>query len=417
MNKIDQIAALLKQTMGLDVASVGSMLIERAVDERIAARHLVDRDAYLLALQHMPDEMQALIEAVIVSETWFFRDREAMLAVARLAREVSVQQSAQVIRILSLPCSTGEEPYSIAMALLDAGVPATRFRIHAIDICHRSLAVAQRGIYTRNSFRGKELEYRDRHMTRQGESYTIADTVRKQVDFRYGNMFAPDFMQHEAPYDFIFCRNVLIYFDRPMQHQAVGVLERLLAPNGTLFVGPAETGIMLRPSFASSGISLAFAFHKKTVHDKPVILPAKKSLPQLMDLLPPVITPKRKPTTPVVSVAPATPRVVVPDAQKILQQAIDCANQGQLEEALLLCKQYQKIEGSSAGSFYLMALITDANNDAAGALSLYRKVLYLEPDHIEALTHIAALLTSQGDLAGAKLMQQRAQRAKEQAHA
>lgn len=417
MNTIDRIAALLKQTMGLDVASVGSMLIERAADERATALGIVNREAYLLALQHSPDEMQALIEAVIVSETWFFRDREAMLAIARLARELSVQHPTRVIRILSLPCSTGEEPYSIAMALFDAGVPAARFRIDAIDICHRSLAVAQLGNYGRNSFRGKELDYRERYMTRQGERYTVSSAISSQVHFRYGNMFAPDFMQHDAPYDFIFCRNVLIYFDRQMQHQAVGVLERLLAPRGTIFVGPAETGIMLRPSFASSGIALAFAFHKKDPQDKPVLPPAKKILPQLLAVPAPVVMPKRKPVSPAIAAHPVVSREVMPDAQTIMQRAIDSANQGQFEEALTLCKEYQKIEGTTAASFYLMALITDANNDPAGALSLYRKVLYLAPDHIEALTHIAALLTSQGDLSGAKLMQQRAQRAKEQAHA
>jgi len=82
-----------------------------------------------------------------------------------------------------------------------------------------------------------------------------------------------------------------------------------------------------------------------------------------------------------------------------------------------LCQQYRQIAGPNAAVFYLMALIADARNDTAGALQLYRKAVYLQPDHIEALTQIAALLAAQGDTAGARLMQQRAQRAKEQAHA
>lgn len=410
MNPVDRIAALLKQTMGLDVASVGSMLIERAIDERASVLGLSDRDAYLLALQTQSGEMQELIETVVVPETWFFRDREAILTVAKLAREKSVQHPERIVRILSLPCSTGEEPYSIAMALLDIGMPPARFKIDAIDICIRSLGMAERANYGRNSFRGKQLDYRDRHFTNTGNFSTVSDEVRSQVSFHHGNMFAADFLRHEQPYDFIFCRNVLIYFDRNMQEQAVQTLERLLTSNGTIFVGPAEAGIMLRPHFASAGIPLAFAFHRKTVQEISIPV-AKKILAPLKEIVLPLVAPKRKITLPI------KPNNDAPNADAIMQRAVQHANQGEFETASSLCKQYQNMVGPSAAGFYLMGLITDAGNDTAGALQLYRKAIYMQPDHVEALTHIAALLAAQGDSAGAQLMQLRAQRAKEQSHA
>ena len=197
-------------------------------------------------------------------ETWFFRDREAILSLARMAREQIAAQPERCVRVLSLPCSTGEEPYSVAMALLDAGIPPANFHIDAIDICHRSLATAERGVYGRNSFRGKLLDYRDRHFDTNKDLSTLSELVRQQVHFRHGNMFAPDFLINEKPYDFVLCRNVLIYFDREMQQQAVQILERLLHAQGTIFVGPAEAGVMLRPNLASAGIPLAFAFQKRS---------------------------------------------------------------------------------------------------------------------------------------------------------
>lgn len=333
-----------------------------------------------------------------------------MLAVARLARERLEHHPDSTLRILSLPCSTGEEPYSIAMALLDAGVPPARFKIDAIDICNRSLAIAQRAQYGRNSFRGKQLAYRDRYLTPTGETYTVSDDVRRHVHFRYGNMFASDFLRHDPPYDFIFCRNVLIYFDRTMQQQAVETLERLLAHHGTIFVGPAEAGIMLRPQFASTGIPLAFAFHKKTVQEKAVAV-TRKILAPLKELVLPVVAPKRKIVPPVQLVQDT------PDANTLMERALEHANRGELALAASLCKQYQHLAGPSAAGFYLMGLIADANNDTAGALQFYRKTVYMQPDHVEALTHIAALLRAQGDATGAQLMQQRAQRVKEQSHA
>src|SRR5437899_821468 len=107
--------ALLKHTMGLDVASIGPAMIERAVRERLATSGAIDLDAYWQLVQTSETELQALIEAVIVPETWFFRDREAIEALARLAWEQSLRTQ-RPLRLLSLPCSTGEEPYSIAMA-------------------------------------------------------------------------------------------------------------------------------------------------------------------------------------------------------------------------------------------------------------------------------------------------------------
>jgi len=115
-----------------------------------------------------------------------FRDREAIIAVAAMARELMMNTPERPLRILSLPCSTGEEPYSIAMGMLEAGMPAARFQIDAIDICNRSLAFATAGIYGRNSFRGKLLDYRDRFFTPQEAHYVLDDAVKN----RFGSAMA-----------------------------------------------------------------------------------------------------------------------------------------------------------------------------------------------------------------------------------
>ncbi|MNR79404.1 putative biofilm formation methyltransferase WspC [compost metagenome] len=421
MTTLDRIASLLRHHMGLDVASVGPMLIERAVSERMATLGLT-QDAYLLALQTAPTELQELIELVIVPETWFFRDREAILSLARMAREQIASKPDRCVRVLSLPCSTGEEPYSVAMALLDAGVPAVNFHIDAIDICHRSLAAAERAVYGRNSFRGKLLDYRDRHFVTEQDESRLSEQVRRQVHFRHGNMFAPDFLLHEQPYDFVLCRNVLIYFDREMQQQAVQVLDRLLQTQGTIFVGPAEAGVMLRPHLVSAGIPLAFAFRKRsgplptTAASKAAAAPVKirPALPPLPAAIP-VPVPKRKAFAQALS-APVPSAV---DESK-LKRAMQCANQGELAEASKLCQEYMQQNGPNAAAYYLMGLISDARQDTSEALQHYRKAIYLQPTHYEALTHLAALLAAQGDSAGAQLMQQRAQRVastQEQPHA
>jgi Methylase of chemotaxis methyl-accepting proteins len=217
MKSLPLIADKLKAVMGLDMATVGSSLIERVVRERMAALGIADDGHYLARLQGSAAELQALIELAVVPETWFFRDREAIFAVARLARERLLAQPDVPVRILSLPCSTGEEPYSVAMALLEAGVMPSQFVIDAYDIRTRSLEIAAAGVYGRNSFRGQALGFRDRHFMTVEQGWQLEEAIRRQVRFAPGNLLAPDLLRQAAPYDFIFCRNVLIYFEREVQ--------------------------------------------------------------------------------------------------------------------------------------------------------------------------------------------------------
>ncbi|WP_324809821.1 CheR family methyltransferase, partial [Ralstonia pickettii] len=262
--------AWLSHETGIDAPSLGTNTLERAVLDRtramLAARGMRDTvdaaalDAYWLRLNTAPDERQALIEALVVPETWFFRDREAFVTLARVVGEKLAREPMRVLRILSAPCSTGEEPYSAAMALLDAGIDPARFTIDAIDISARAIEQARRAIYGRNAFRGHPLTFRDRHFTGADGSWQLSDTVRGLVRFAQGNL--SDAPADDTRYDFIFCRNVLIYFHRDAQDQAIRRLDSQLAEDGMIFVGPAETGLMMRHAMTSARIPLAFAFQR-----------------------------------------------------------------------------------------------------------------------------------------------------------
>ncbi|WP_443798005.1 CheR family methyltransferase, partial [Burkholderia cepacia] len=137
---------LLRET-GIDPDSLGNDFLTRALTERVhalqadgerlssAARPPVTQDAldaYWQQLNASADERRALIELFVVPETWFFRDREAFATLARLAADRLAALPGRVIRVLSAPCSTGEEPFSAAMALLDAGLDPASFTIDAI---------------------------------------------------------------------------------------------------------------------------------------------------------------------------------------------------------------------------------------------------------------------------------------------
>lgn len=397
---------LLKQTLGLDAASIGSTAVERAVHERLAVCRVKDGEAYLQYVRSSPDELQELIEAVVVPETWFFRDREAFVSMVSYAKDVVNDHPA---RLLSLPCATGEEAYTMAIALLDAGIPPNRFSIDAVDISLRALERARDAVYGRNSFRGHDLGFRGRHFESAGKEYRLAEEVRQQVRLHQGNIFAPDFLPGSEIYDVIFCRNMLIYFDRETQDRAIQVLLRLLAPKGLLFVGPAETGLMLTHPVTSTKVSMAFAFRKgvavREIKKAPAAAPALRPA----QVAPRIVTPVKKaqPTAPRPVPAPAEP-ARTPEID--LDEAAVLADQGQLVEAANRCEEYLRVCGPSAQAFHLLGLVRDAVGKHEEAAGFYRKALYLDPQHHESLLHLSLLLDRQGDKAGAKVLSDRARR-------
>ncbi len=403
--------AFLKERIGLDVASVGEAIIERAVRQRSQVIQAHTLEHYWQHLQSSHDEQQALIEAVIVPETWFFRYPESFATLARLAkaRLADIKQM-RALRILSLPCSTGEEPYSIAMALLDAGLAPHQFKVQGMDVSPLSVERARRGVYGKNSFRGSDIAFRDRHFIEYGDGFHIADRVREQVRLQVGNLLDPGLLANEASYDFVFCRNLLIYFDQPTQKQVFDVLKGLTHVDGVLFIGPAEGSLLGRHGMRSIGVPQSFAFSRHAEPVTPEPLPVHMPVPAPMPLRSAAaLAAKPRPFSSVnAQVVPVT--APPSDAGTLLSRIATLANEGKSAEARAACEQYLNNHPPAAQVFYWLGLLSDVAGSALEAQGYYRKALYLEPQHSQALMHLAALLESQGDSAGARRLQARAAR-------
>jgi chemotaxis protein methyltransferase WspC len=404
MARID-FASLLQQIMGLDPDSIGSATIERAVKSRMETLEFAELEGYWNHLRASDQELQELIETVVVPETWFFRDHEAFVALGRLTREewwpVHAHSS---LRVLSVPCCTGEEPYSITMALLDAGIPRRQIAVDAVDISARALACAKRGSYGSNSFRGTNLDFRDHYFERVSAGYRLTDEIRECVAFHHENILSPKFRTGAAPYDVIFCRNVLIYFDSPTQQRVMETLDRLLAPTGFLFVGPAEASLAARTGFQHVNQTMSFAFRRHGELGKGSAPLNKK---RFIDSRPTVAT--RRSVVQPHSLRPTISLATLPEPAN-LEDASRLADAGQLKEAGALCETHLKQQGPSSKAYYLLGLLRDATGDGEGAADCYRKVLYLEPSHTEALLHLAVLSERQGDRATAARLRERARR-------
>jgi chemotaxis protein methyltransferase WspC len=402
----------LKERIGLDVTSVGPAIIERAVRQRTTLSQAAHADEYWLLLQGSREEQQALIEAVIVPETWFFRYPESFATLGKLARKrLGELNNMRALRILSLPCSTGEEPYSIAMALLDAGLKPHQFKVDGMDVSPLSVEKARRALYGKNSFRGQDLDYRERHFTPEQDGHRVNENVREQVRLQVGNVLDPTLLASEPAFDFVFCRNLLIYFDQPTQKQVFEVLKRLTHFDGVLFIGPAEGSLLGRLGMRSIGIPQSFAFSRHSdPHPEPLPTPKPVAVPVSQpprSMPPPVL--RQRPFA-AVTPLPVSGKASTPDAATLLANIAALANEGKSAEARAACEQYLRSHEPVAQVFYWLGLLSDVAGLTLEAQGFYRKALYLEPQHPEALMHLAALLQAQGDTAGARRLQERAAR-------
>jgi len=408
-----RIEGLLRKVIGLDAASIGSSQIQRTVRLRMKRLGIKKPEEYHQLLEKSPAEMSELIEEVVVTETWFFRDQEPFMAFTQLAMQWLTQNPGGTLRVLSVPCSSGEEPYSLAMALLDLNVPMHRLSIHAVDISAHALARAKHAIYGKNSFRSKDLGFRDRHFRHSKEGYVLNSQVRECVQFHHDNLLGDDFLKGHPPYDFIFCRNLLIYFDRATQARAFDKLQALLTTSGVLFVGSAELPLVTENGFVNANVPMAFACRKLDSRNGKGRETLARSNASARLANPKTSSEAASTGSALAQKADKTelrPVRVENEKPRDLDLAQELADRGQLDEAAAICEDWLRNEGPSFRAFYLLGLVHDAAGDEL-AVEFYRKALYLEPNHYETLLQLSLLLEKKGDTASARAFKRRAEKA------
>lgn len=404
-----QIETFLREAIGLSAASIGPSGIDSAVRERMRHCGFRDQHQYLTLLRTSVAEEEALIERIVVPETWFFRDEKPFEALQDyVRRRCQPGYPTSPLRILSIPCASGEEPYSIAMSLLDLGLSPDQWHLDARDVSNQALLKAKSGRYGRNSFRGPNLGFRTRYFQREGHEYVLNPTVRQSVHFAYGNLIGWGNSPNEPPYDLVFFRNLLIYLNEEEQRRALAAIFERLVDTGLLFVGHADAWHLLDHWFESAGYPGAFAYRRKKTR-------------RATSSLAPAPPPKQrgaargKPEPDGVRAQTATSPQAGTDtpqrAAELLGLARRCADGGSLDQALRLCQEALQTSCCRAAAYHLQGVIHDARDEAVQAEECFQRALSLEPDHCATLVHAALIAERRGDMAAAARLRTRAQRA------
>jgi chemotaxis protein methyltransferase WspC len=382
------IAALLAERIGLDAATLG----ESALAAAIRARHR-EAAGYVDRLRADELELRALTEELVVLESWFFRDVQPFECLRWFAEE-RCRARPRPLQLLSAPCGTGEEPFSMALTLLAAGLGPDELLIDACDLSRRALARAAEGVYGPRSFRESVLwavPWCQRHLQAEGEKVRVGEGLRARVQFHRGNLVDPAFLAGQrAAYDVIFCRNLLIYFTDGARETALAHLHRLLRPGGLLYLGHTERRAALDPRFAPLDPRYPFALTPAGSEARgPTIEERGATRPR-----PALFGPSRT-----ASPAPQ-PSALGPPASTFgtkLEEARAAADGGRLDEAGRLCEVLVRLRPPSADAVCLLGVVRQAQGQADEAERWFHQALYLDPGCHEALVHLALLAERRGD--------------------
>ncbi len=403
MTTYHNIERFLSDTFGFDPESIGRRHIADAVKVRINMVMADNEDNYLEMLKSDLDELDRFVEQIVVPETWFFRDRESFNFLRKCIDESwrvdesgRALRSGKALRILSVPCSTGEEPYSIAMVLLEAGLSADSIRIDAVDVSRKALETAKKAIYGKGSFRGEKKSFQDRYFTKTEDGYELGGAVKGLVHFYRENFMKPHVLGGHEPYQIIFCKNLLIYLTDDARNKVFLSLERLLSPEGIVFTGHSEMMSFLQKGYDPLGHSRSFACKRVFRADKNCHVRADS-----------------KPAEKKERIIPPDKNIPVRhyyDSQSILTRARELADRGRLDDALKLCGLFLEQHSDNKEAYHLMGLIKLALDSFDEAEDYLQKALYLDPFYYEALLHMNLVYEKLGKPEKASVIKERLRR-------
>jgi chemotaxis protein methyltransferase WspC len=408
MNLAAAVTRLLSERLGLSAELLGFVVVERALDIVIGKAGSADRAERIAhLLRGQGEEWEMLVDEVVVPETWFFRDRKPFQFLASYVTEKwRPANPTGPFQVLCIPCASGEEPYSVAMTLLDAGLEADRIRIDAGEVSERALASARRGLYRKSSFREKSNYLGEQYLLRHPEGRRVREEVAALVRFEKANLLDLAVYRQRAPYIAVFCRNALIYFEERARREVIASLRDLLDEDGLLFTGHSELMPFLEAGYQRVDYPQSFACRKGG--------PARESIfghCQIATEAAATIHQARKPRR----IAPAyankplkAPQAAPPPVS--IGEAGQLADRGNLEAATAICKRLL-VEGAQDPNVYsLLGVISESGGKLEAAEDLFRKALFLDPHHYQSLLHMSLLCERHGDIDGFRLYRARAGR-------
>lgn len=391
----ENISKLIQSKLGIHITADKIGLYLETLQKKSNLLKKVSQEKYLEYLSETPilgnEEWKTVIDSLNISETYFLRDSGQFEIIEKniLPSLIQNKLASRKIRIWSAGCSTGEEPYSLAITLTEIPELAIGWDISilATDINGDSIKQALQGEYLDWSFRNVSSDKIDKYFTKKKNIYRINDSIKRKVQFVENNLFHSNYYNE---FDLILCRNVFIYFDDHSKKAILEKFEKALLPNGYLLIGHSEAAHLISSAFKIIPMQKSMVYQKmgavretntSTISKQP--LTAKNNAPN-------------QPANPIYSklenkIEIAKPIPIIFNENEKLLKARELADLGEVVEAEILVNEILKKNPSNYEAIFLQGQIIEASGNWNGAIEIYKKVIYLQPNFLESYLTLSNL--------------------------
>ena len=425
----------LAQEIGLESSALGSTVFRQSVGRRLKARAAETLPEYIKLLDSESAELQALVEELVVRESWFFRHAHAFELLRQHAATTMADRH-NPYRVLSFPCAGGEEPYSVVMSLREAGLDFHQFQVDAADISETALRTAHDGKYGPRSVRVVSPAIQEEYFRVSDQFVEVLPEIRQAVRFTRANIIEAPSVFPRDTFDAVFCRNLLIYLTPAARQRVVEAVAQWLSPSGLFFVGHAEMLREFEELFEPVQKRGAFAYCRRTeivgVHSGQ--LPATAIAPRARDQ---TAVRARLMTSPssikgrsrkLAQTAAPVDALPAQDATRnsrsdfgptfqenlsddLARRVSELSSAARHPEAIEVCQQQLLQQGPSPDVYHMLGMVFHAAGSYDEAKQALERAVYLDPHHEEALLALSLLARRRGDVQIADRFEQRSQRA------
>ncbi|MEN9901070.1 MAG: hypothetical protein RLZZ152_2114 [Pseudomonadota bacterium] len=440
-NDIEQFRSILTCHLGLQFEDekldyLADIMLKRM--QPVGRARFESCSAYIAHLYASPKasaEWRALAEQLTVNETFFFRNSDNFLALTEnvLPERIRAKAQTKQLRILSAGCSSGEEPYSLAIMVREALPDLNDWdvKIVGIDINPTILLKATQARYSEWSLRATSDDVRHRYFRANGADFVLAPEIQKMVSFEERNLVDEDpLFWKSLACDVVFCRNVLMYFTPEIARSVVGRISQALVPRGYLFLGHAETLRGITPDFHLCHTHDTFYYQQRdhfeaeltqldTLSNAPLLLPvqvepevkhsndpvsqhAVTAPPSAWDLSLVLEAVRQERFADALELIGSLPADSHEDPDALLLRAVLLTNHGRVNESEEVCRRLLALDELNAGAHYLMALCREHEGDTHRAIEHGLTSIYLDPSFAMPHLHLGILAKRAGDTVGAQ---------------
>lgn len=412
---------LINQTSGIFFDRGKRDLLRLSLSDRadeVGAENLTDYYEQITSVPDREEELRRLLDHLSVQETQFFRNLPQFDALRKFVIPEIVRRKSEGYRNLrfwSAGCSTGQEPYSLAMSLMDVLPDPDTWNIQILgtDLCESALATAEQGWYQERRLNGMDRQHRERYFRQSDGGYRVVEPIRRMVHFARHNMVTdPLPINIFGTCDIVFCRNVIIYFTHETAKYVIEHFFDILNPGGYLFLGHSETLWKMSAKYSLVEMGDAFIYKKPL----PRSLEGRRFIPdrRLRDTpLPSNVDSDRRKTVERrearseadligdpqpgdATGAKASPGTIDPLVSKA-RTGIDL---GENDKAIELLTDAIKRNGDTAEAHYLLGVAYERKDDLELAADSFRRAIYCDSTHSLAHFHLANSLERLGSFKG-----------------